>query len=533
MQAWLLAALAGLLGFLATPPYDQFYLGWVEFVPLLWACREASPRLAFLLGWLSGTLINLGAFYWVYELMVTHSGIPPLGAVGLTLFLSAQQGLRLAIWMGLARALEERAPRWLLYAVVYTACEFLYPTIFPLHLSNSQHNCLWTSQAMDLAGPAGLSFLMIVFQAGLWSLLEKRKANLDTAVGLGVLVATLVYGGVRVHQVEAVMNAAPVLRMAMVENNVGLVETSQDVMGGMQLLQTLAGRATADLIVFPETSVKTPPPLHWVRGRNDPVLEPVLHYPLGLAALAQSGPYAPQLGYQTPLLFGTVAIDEEHEGPIPGRPALYNAAFLVDAQGQVLGTALKNKLLLFGEFIPAARYFPWIYTSILDRASCLVPGTEPGVLPFDGHRIGVSICYEDILPNFNYRLGRGQPELLVNLTNDAWFGKTAEPAAHLALAKARAIELRLYMARSTTTGISAFIDPLGRVMAQTTTDEPESLEQDLAWMPGGTLFSVIGPGFAWLCVVVCLVWMVQARRARSLNPTDTRSSRSDRRAAAE
>ncbi|MCA9795391.1 MAG: apolipoprotein N-acyltransferase, partial [Candidatus Eremiobacteraeota bacterium] len=402
----------------------------------------------------------------------------------------------------------------LVYAVVYTAAEFLYPTIFPLHLANSQHNCLWTSQAMDLAGPAGLSFLMVIFQVGIWSLLEERKANATTAVGLGVLLATLVYGAVRVHRVEAVMDTAPSLRVAMVENNVGLVESAEDVINGMHLLQTLAARAKADLIVFPETSVKTPPPLHWVEGREEPVIEPVYHYPLNLTAIAQDGPYAPQLGYQTPLIFGTVAVDDQHEGPIPDQPALYNAAFLVDAQGQVLGTALKNKLLLFGEFIPGARFFPWIYTTILNRASCLVPGTRPGILPLDGHRIGVSICYEDILPNFNYRLGRGHPELLVNLTNDAWFGKTAEPAAHLALAKARAIELRLYLARSTTTGISAFIDPLGRVMSQTTTDEPESLEQDLAWMPGGTLFSLIGPGFAWLCVLVSLGWMIQTRRAR-------------------
>lgn len=514
MKSWILAATTGFLCYLAVPPQDFFAMAWFAYLPLLWSHRNQTARKAFFLAWLAGSISNLGAFYWNYELMVTHSAIPPVGGLLLVLFMAVQQGVREALWLAISRhlSLKGRGPRWLVYATVYTACEFFYPHIFPLHLSNTQHSCLLTSQTFDLAGPAGLSFLIMSFNLALWGLLEGRKEHL---VALGVLGFTLGYGAVRVHQVGQAMESAPRLKVGMVENGVGLVSSRDDLVNSMRLLQTLSAQAARqhqpELLVFPETAVKMPPPLHWVEGEPGPTTGQF--YPLHLSRLQQDQPYSPQVGHRTALIFGTTARDHTREGPIPGRKAMYNAAFLVDEEGVVLGRALKNKLLLFGEFIPGARYFPWIYTKILTRASSLSPGTEAGVLDFKGHRIGVSICYEDILPGFSHKLARGRPELLVNLTNDAWFGETAEPALHLALSKARAIELRLYLVRSTTTGISAFIDPLGRVMKQSRPQGPQALVEEVGWMPAGTPFAFIGLGFAWFCVLVTVFWLWAARGA--------------------
>ena len=518
MVGWVLAAVSGLLCYLWLPPQGFYLLGWCAYLPVLWAHRETSPKRAFLLGWLTGAVANLGGFYWVYELMVTHSDIPALGALGLTLFMAAQHGLREAIWLGLARrlSLREGPSVLLLYPTLYVACEFLYPIIFPFYLANSQHNCLWTSQFFDLAGPAGLSFVLMLFQICLWQLAEDRRRRLPLITAVIAMVGTVSYGIVRVNQIEAQLKTAPQWTITMVENDVGIIANGVQVMESLERLQTLSAQAIAehqpDLLVFPETSVKTPPPSFELPGETGWQPPTSLFYPLHASRFSQSERFSPQLNHQTPVLFGTTGVDPNRKSPIPNRPAVFNAAFLLDENGEVVGTALKNKLLLFGEFIPGSQYFPWIYTKFLTRASSLTPGDQPACVPFRGERLGISICYEDILPAFNYQLGRQNPTLLLNLTNDAWFGKTAEPAAHLALAKARAIELRRSLVRSTTTGISAFIDPLGRVVQSSRLDGPEALTEQVHLMRGATLFSWIGTSFAWLCVLISIFWMLTRRK---------------------
>lgn len=522
MQPWALATLSGFLLYLSIPPREFILPVWLALLPLLWASRDGTPKKAFRLGWLAGFLANLGAYSFMYGVITTHSTIPALGGLVLTCIMALQQGFGQALWLGLCRHLHGRAPTWLLYSSLYVAVEFLYPTVFPLHLGNCQHACLWTSQWMDLAGPAGLTFVIVSFNVALWRALEARRFNADTAVGLGLWLAVLIYGPLRVGQVELQMKQAPQrLRVAMVEHDVGMPHTPQEMLEGLNRLQTMAAEVARtsrpDLIVFPETAVRTPPPPHRVQGEAMLRLNPVRRYPISLSYLEPNQPYSPQAGFQVPLLFGAMAEDENRDGPIPGRKARHNAAFLLDAQGNVIGHALKNKLLLVGEYLPGAAYYPWLYSKVLTRASILTPGSQLAVLPFQGKPIGVTICYEDIIPWLSYRLAQSKPQLLINLSNDGWFGKTDEPAGHLALAKARCIELRLYMARSTSTGVSAFIDPLGRVLRQSQQDGPETLLEEVAWMPGGTVFAVIGPYFSWLCVFLSALWLGQSWRASRLS----------------
>lgn len=519
---WGLAGLTGILYFLAIAPRDQFWLGWLVFLPLLWAHRDVSAKKAFMLGWLAGTVSNLGIFYWVYEVVVNHSAMPAVGGVVVTLFLAVQQGIREALWLGLCKRFSNgKWPTLLTYPTVYVACEFLYPTIFPSHLSNTQHNCLLSHQLMDIAGPAGLSWVIMAFTVGLFQLLMLKRYNHQSAIALGLLLATLAYGQVRVTQIERQMADAEKLRVGMVENNVGLgLVDLATALRQISMAAELAAKEKPDLIVFPETAVKTPPPPHRLKGDPNVHLAASRFYPLSIEQLSQEDQYSPQLGYRVPILFGCTATDLNRPGPVPGRPALFNAAFLVDAQGKVLGHALKNKLLLFGEYVPGASYFPWIYSEVLTQASALYPGTEPAVLELDGHRVGVSICYEDILPVFSRQILLEKPELLINLTNDGWFGKTDEPYTHLALAKARAVEARLYMVRSTCTGVSAFIDPLGRVIGESDLEGPETLVADVAWMPGGTVFAAVGVHFPWLCLLLSLVWFGLNRGAKVESPSN-------------
>ena len=138
---------------------------------------------------------------------------------------------------------------------------------------------------------------------------------------------------------------------------------------------------------------------------------------------------------------------------------------MMGADGKVGGRYDKQFLLMFGEYIPFGDDFPYLY-EISPNSSAFGKGTSLDALVVGEHRLSATICYEDIIPGFfNDAVRHSKPDLLVNLTNDAWFGNTTEPWIHLALAKLRTVEHRLYMARATNSGISALVDATGAVVA--------------------------------------------------------------------
>jgi apolipoprotein N-acyltransferase len=210
-------------------------------------------------------------------------------------------------------------------------------------------------------------------------------------------------------------------------------------------------------------------------------------------------------GFEAPVLFGSVLFGDR---PHPdGKPRVYNSALLVDRRGKVIGRYDKNYLLVFGEYIPFGEEFPVLYDWI-PEASHFTAGTtvEAFDLPMGDlvARLGVMICYEDILPRFTRRLAGKETQLIVNVTNDAWFGKTAEPWLHLALAVARTIENRQWMARATNTGVSAFIDATGRMRQHTSIEGEELLIAEVPLLKTTTLYGRLGD---WFTVLTCCVFV--------------------------
>lgn len=196
-------------------------------------------------------------------------------------------------------------------------------------------------------------------------------------------------------------------------------------------------------------------------------------------------------GFHKPVLFGALLYEMDGR---TGRRLLFNSALLVDARGRVMGRYDKNYLLMFGEYIPLGDKFPFLYDWI-PEAGRFEAGTTVETFDLNGIQIGVMICYEDILPRFTRRLATKKTHLLVNVTNDAWFGKTSEPYHHLALATMRSIETRRSMVRSTNTGVSAFIDPAGRIRKQTDLDNAEVLVDDVPLMDLDPVYIRIGDVF--------------------------------------
>ncbi len=208
-----------------------------------------------------------------------------------------------------------------------------------------------------------------------------------------------------------------------------------------------------------------------------------------------------QRGFAAPILFGGLTWALGESAP---RRDLFNTAIMLDEHGRVVGTYDKVYLLAFGEYMPFGDTFPELYDAF-PNAGRFTPGDEVRVFEWRGHRVGVMVCYEDILATFTNRLARERPNIIINVTNDAWFGRTSEPHLHLALAVFRAVENRLVLVRSTNTGVSALIEPTGRIAAQTSIDDPETLLVDAALMPGGTPYSFLGHAFAWLVLAGLLL----------------------------
>ena len=261
-----------------------------------------------------------------------------------------------------------------------------------------------------------------------------------------------------------------------------------------------------------------PRDVRWVRQGIAPLpaLEAFDRDPaIELAEIPVQDRTAIQRGFSTPVLLGGLT----WAPPLPGkdRRQLFNTAILLDKRGRVLGTYDKVYLLAFGEYMPFGDTFPGLYDAF-PTAGHFSAGNEVRTFPWGDERLGIMICYEDIMADFTGKLADLHPNAIINVTNDAWFGKTSEPWLHLALAVFRAVENRVELVRATNTGVSAFIDPTGRLTAATRLEGAETLIGEVPMMHGATVYGAVGNLFAWLLLAAVVAerarawWTARARR---------------------
>ncbi|MGB5286028.1 MAG: apolipoprotein N-acyltransferase, partial [Polyangiales bacterium] len=211
---------------------------------------------------------------------------------------------------------------------------------------------------------------------------------------------------------------------------------------------------------------------------------------------------------KTPILFGGVSTER-----VDGKRKIYNTVFLTDDEGTVRSTYDKTYLLMFGEYLPFGDVFPILY-DLSPNSGRFTAGTHVRPLTLGPWRISTPVCYEDVLARFTRKMVRAaNPHVLINLTNDAWFGDTQEPWIHLVLSQYRAIEHRRYLVRSTNSGISAVIDPLGRVVAQTDLLSRENLRYDVRMLESETLYARFGDWPGWLGLAAIVLLFIRRRNA--------------------
>jgi apolipoprotein N-acyltransferase len=203
-----------------------------------------------------------------------------------------------------------------------------------------------------------------------------------------------------------------------------------------------------------------------------------------------------------------------------GGTDMFNAALIAHDGGSIDAPTAKMALLAFGEAVPFGEQVPWLRDTFA-RAGAMRPGAAPVVLTSSQSPVvvaGVLNCFEDTLPNQTRAVMAGRPNLLVNLTNDAWFGDSAEPELHLAAATMRAIESRRDMVRAVNTGVTAHLDALGQVAARANRGERTTLVVDVALLEGTTLFDRFGDA-SWLAPLL-VASLAAAWRARRRSPDE-------------
>ena len=155
---------------------------------------------------------------------------------------------------------------------------------------------------------------------------------------------------------------------------------------------------------------------------------------------------------------------------------------------------------MLGEYIPLGERFPVLY-EWMPFVSHFTPGTSNEPLKLGERLLNLNICYEEILPRFMRQMMEDNPDVIINITNDNWFGKTSEPMQHLALALFRAVEHRKWLVRSTNTGVSAFVDANGRIVEKSPLMEPATMIADVPMMRMETLYTKYGDWFGWICAI--------------------------------
>ena len=467
-----------------------FATAWVAFVPLCRAIdRQESLRRAGFLGWLVGFLANLFGFHWLVYTISVFGGFPYLVSVALFVLYAAMQGVQTALFALLLKRFGY-GPLFLFPVVFWVAIEFWFPFLFPWHLANSQSSLISFLQTADLVGAYGASFLVMWCNVILERALAAKKGGatlpwVPALICIIGVVGSLAYGHLRLGRVAAEIKAAPKLSVAAVQGNIPVgmkwdpKQMKANLEAHVKLTRDIAG---AQLVIWPESAVE-----EWLPD-NLPRLPKEF-----IDLLELKDAY---------FIFGARSFSGTFAGP---NFKAFNTAFLTDTQGRMLGRYHKQVLLAFGEYLP--------FSSILSQlpampfADGFTAGDGPSTLDLPGGgKIAPLICYEDLMPELPREFIRQRKaNLLVNITNDAWYGDSVALWQHAQLAQLRAIETRRTLLRVTNTGATTVIDATGATIQSLPTFTGTVMNSSVELLEGETIYVRFGDWFAWGISFISLI----------------------------
>ncbi len=452
-----LPAVGGVLVALSAPPFPAAFLVLVfAGLALLGVSLEgATIKGAALRGLVFGFFTNLVVFRFVVGTITEFTDLPWIAADLALVLLALGQAIAWGV-AAIAHALLRRKASLPLSLAGGAALALAVPQLFVWTIGAPLARAPVLMQLAEVVGERGLSVIVAAtagFVAAAW--LARGRARLGhSAAALAIVLALAAYGAVRAGAVDELAERATKARVALVQHAVAPKlrwerAASSSILARLWKLTREADRQGATLAIWPEAAYP------WILP-SEPTRD--------------AGPFRIRpAGVKLEVLTGLLTDAPSPPGVEPGTHFHYNAATLVGVDGRTEPVAAKIELLAFGEYVPLGDTFPWLQRTFA-RGGGLLPGKDVVLLETKGPgpkvRAGVLNCYEDTLPSQARRVARANPNLLVNLTNDAWFGGGAEPELHLLEAIPRAIELRRALVRAVNTGVTSWIDPVGRVVAR-------------------------------------------------------------------
>jgi apolipoprotein N-acyltransferase len=481
-------AASGLLLILSLPKPDLYPLAWIALVPLLYVIASApGVRAAAIASYSAGVVFFAGTFYWIGETMMIYGGLAAPLAIGVALLFSLVYALHFLVFglglyafvrrFGLA-GLFLGPPLWvtieLMRATFFTGFPWMLSGYALVPFSGLLQIVTWT-------GVFGLSFVATAVNCAIAYGAARRSFRWPAAAAAAVLVFWFL----------PVMGETPsdeAIRVRLVQTNISIDQSwsppeRNKLMDELGALSTREG--SPELIVWPET----PAPFYL---SEDP------HFRARMQAIARD----------TGAHFVVGHIDTIGEGPS-------NSAAILAPDGTVVSRYDKIHLVPFGEYVPLKTFLSFA-ESMTRQVGDFTPGTAYTVSAIGDRRLSTAICYESIFPDLVRQFVKRGAELLVVITNDGWFGESSAPFQHLRMGVVRAVENRRFMARAANTGISAIIDPYGRILDSTPIGARMILDGAARFRSGQTFYTQYGDVFAYANAALAgLAAAVAAMRRRS------------------
>lgn len=491
---------------LAFPSYHLPLFAWFSLALLIASVLGAGNRLAGACGFLHGFLFVALSVPWIYTVMRVHGYMDQVTSAGVFALIAAAWGVLTGAF---ARAVGFLAKQSVTRACL--AAPFLWITMefarlhlpeiaFPWNLSGypAAENIAFM-QLVPLTGIFGLSLIVCGFNAlFVWAWTATSVAIVRRVVTVGAIVAVLgmiAIAGPRMVPQERAGHTARLVQLNFPEvpsypgNWMEIHASEMDALERMSVAEPrksdVPGKPRPDLIVWPEA----PAPFMFLDSK--------------FAARAER--IAQTTG--RPFLAGVIEWKSGTDSTGNTKLQPYNSAVMLDAQGRRIFEYDKIHLVPFGEYEP----FPLIHhvvTSVSQEVGGFRKGSlyAVGQLPGEQH-FGVFICYEAIFPNEVRRFVGAGANLLINISNDGWFGRSAAPDQHLLMARVRAAENRRWLLRATNNGYTVSIDPYGRIVARLTPDVRATIDVPYDFRGDITVYSRLGDWVAWLCVIISVVFL--------------------------
>jgi apolipoprotein N-acyltransferase len=520
----LASLLSSVLLILAFPPYSLGWLGWVALVPLLIAISNVGPRQGFVLSLISGVVSFAIIFVWVFEVAdykILHHFVlglylgPIFGIFGLVVSLITKR---------CGRTFAAFAGPFIWVSLEYVRSNMGFMAFPYAWLGYTQHEHPVVIQIASVAGAYGVSFLLAMVNSAVASFvlvllyrsknfnprpnlpISKRRLIAIAGAAAFLTILTMCYGSMVVSR----PTMGNKIRVSVIQGNIEQGKKwdrnyRNYILERYEELSRKASNDQPGLVIWPEAA--TPGFI-----LNDHAL---LRRIMGLVR-----------EMNTYFLIGSSEYPKFQKAPFE-LDRSGNTALFFSPDGKVRGQYLKIRLLPFGEYLPYGETIPWSWIDV-PKVNSTMPGKEFTVFQCATFRFSAPICWETLFPDLPREFVRRGAQFLVNITNEAWFGKSVGPQHYVISSVFRAVENRVYVVRCANTGISCFIDPFGRVVDRVKDDKGQDifvrgvLTETVIPMESRTVYNQYGDWLVWICVGVSLIFICLAfwrRKPETDTPT--------------